>query len=79
MPTTPNYSQPAILSEVATPSAPDAGYIKVYGKAGLISSIANGGSEIVYASQAYVTAAVSGGGITTAQARMAAILFGGGR
>jgi hypothetical protein len=49
MATTPNYSQPAIFSEVSTPAAPDAGYLKVYGKAGVLCSIANGGSEKTYA------------------------------
>jgi hypothetical protein len=52
MPTTPNFSQPAIFSEVSTPTAPDSGYLKVYGKAGVLCSIANSGSE-----QTYLTAA----------------------
>lgn len=56
MPTTPNFSQPAIFSEVATPTVPDSGYLKVYGKYGALCSIANGGTE-----KSYV--AISGSGL----------------
>ena len=48
MPTTPNYSQPAIFSEVATPTAPDSGYLKVYANSGTLCSIANSGTEQSY-------------------------------
>lgn len=56
MSTVPNFSQPAIFSEVSTPTAPDAGYLKVYGKNGALCSIVNGGTE-----KSYV--AISGGGL----------------
>lgn len=56
MPTTPNYSQPAIFSEVATPTVPDSGYLKVYANSGVLASIANGGSEKRYV-------AISGSGL----------------
>ena len=56
MPTTPNFSQPAIFSEVATPTVPDSGYLKVYAKSGTLYSIANGGTE-----KSYV--AISGSGL----------------
>lgn len=49
MATTPNFSQPAIFSEVSTPTAHDSGYLKVYAKSGALCSIANGGSEKTYA------------------------------
>ncbi len=48
MATVPNYSQPAIFSEVATPTVPDSGYLKVYANSGVLASIANGGSEKRY-------------------------------
>ena len=48
MPTTPNFSQPAIFSEVATPTVPDSGYLKVYAKSGTLCSIANSGTEQSY-------------------------------
>ena len=56
MPTTPNFSQPAIFSEVATPTVPDSGYLKVYANSGTLCSITNGGSEKTYA-------AISGSGL----------------
>ena len=56
MPTTPNFSQPAIFSEVATPTVPDSGYLKVYAKSGMLYSIANGGTEKSYL-------AISGSGL----------------
>jgi hypothetical protein len=56
MATTPNYSQPAIFSEVATPTVPDSGYLKVYANSGVLASIANGGSEKRYV-------AISGSGL----------------
>jgi hypothetical protein len=48
MATVPNYSQPAIFSEVAAPTVPDSGYLKVYANSGVLASIANGGSEKRY-------------------------------
>jgi hypothetical protein len=48
MPTTPNFSQPAIFSEVATPTAPDSGYLKVYGNSGVLCSITNSGTAQSY-------------------------------
>ena len=59
MPTTPNYSQPAIFSEVATPTVPDSGYLKVYAKSGALYSIDSAGTEKNYG------AAGGGGGITS--------------
>ena len=59
MPTTPNFSQPAIFSEVATPTVPDSGYLKVYAKSGALYSIDSAGTEKNYG------AAGGGGGITS--------------
>lgn len=56
MATTPSFSQPAIFSEVSTPTVPDSGYLKVYGNSGALCSIANGGTE-----KSYV--AISGSGL----------------
>lgn len=56
MATAPNFSQPAIFSEVSTPVAPDSGYLKVYGKAGALCSIANGGSEKAYVTSSDLSA-----------------------
>jgi hypothetical protein len=54
MATTPNFSQPAIFSEVATPTAPDSGYLKVYANSGVLCSVANSGTQ-----QSYLTSSVA--------------------
>ncbi len=56
MATTPNFSQPAIFSEVSTPTAPDSGYLKVYANSGTLCSIANGGSEKAYVTSSDLSA-----------------------
>lgn len=61
-----NFSQPAIFSEVSTPTAPDSGYLKVYAKSGALCSIANGASEKTYAALSDLSAylPLSGGTLT---------------
>ena len=67
MPTTPNFSQPAIFSEVATPTAPDSGYLKVYGNSGVLCSIANSGTAQSYLTSSSATSTylpLAGGTLT---------------
>ena len=67
MPTTPNFSQPAIFSEVATPTAPDSGYLKVYANSGTLCSIANSGTAQSYLTSSSATSTylpLAGGTLT---------------